>query len=128
MSTQNYGPTKAYKAGADLSAKQYFIVKLDTDQDTVVLASAGTDFLIGTIENKPKANENASVLLRSGGATGKVVLGGSVSAGNFLTADSAGKAVATTSGGDEILGRALKDGSAGDIIEYTPANVIYRTS
>lgn len=122
MTAQTFGPTKSFIAGADLSAKQYFIVKQDTDEGTVVLASAATDFLIGTLENKPLSGENASVLMRHGGATGKVKLGGTVSAvGAKLTADSDGKAVVTTNTGDQILGYALNTGVAGDIIEYMPA-------
>lgn len=120
MTNQVGGPTKSFKAGADLSAKRYYIVKLDTVQSTVVLASAATDYLIGTLENAPKAGENASVLLRGGGMTGKVKTGGSGSAGAFLTADSAGKAVATTTVGQEVFGRALKDFTSGDVVEYTP--------
>lgn len=118
MATTVDGSRKsAYKAAADYSAKQYYIVKLSAD-DEATLASAASDLLLGTICNKPKAGENVEVYGRWGGGTGKVICGGSVSRGAFLTADSAGKAVATTTVGQEILGRALQAGDAGDIIEY----------
>jgi hypothetical protein len=128
MSTQVTGQNRTFKAGADLSAKQYFIVKQDTVQETVVLASAATDVLVGVLQNKPKSGENAEVCLRSAGGTSKIKLGGTVSAGDHLTADSNGKAVATTTGADEVIGRALFDGVDGDVIEFTPANYKYRTS
>lgn len=116
------GSYKTFPANADLSAKQYFIVKLDTDGVGVVLASAASDFSLGTLENKPASGEGASVHMRNGAGTHKVVLGGSVSAvGGKLTADSAGKAVVTTNSGDHIIGYALQTGSAGDIIEYMPS-------
>jgi len=119
MSQSNYGPIKGFKAGADLSAKQFFIVKF-TAANTVGLASAATDVLLGTLRNKPEQNETAEVHLIGAGGTAKVKLGGSVTAGNFLTADSAGKAVATTTTGNYVLGRALEDGDADDIIEFVP--------
>lgn len=125
MSTQVTGPViSRFKAAADYSAKQYFIMK-QSDEDEVTIASAATDLLIGTLTNKPKAGENAAIFGRFGGGTGKVVLGGTVTRGAFLTADSAGKAVATTTVGQEVLGRALNAGDAGDIIEYSPSNQKY---
>lgn len=122
MSTTVDGPRKSnLKAAADYSAKQYYIVKLSAD-DTVTLASAATDALVGVILNKPKAGEAVELFGRWGGGTGKVICGGSVTRLAFLTTDSAGKAVATTTVGDEVIGRALQAGDAGDIIEFAPSN------
>lgn len=122
MSTYTEGSMRSFPANADLSAKQYFIVKLDTDGIGIVLAAAASDFSLGTLDNKPASGEPGSVKLRSGSGTHKVVLGGTVSAvGAKLTADSAGKAVVTTNSGDHIIGYALKTGSAGDVIEYMPS-------
>lgn len=127
MAAQTFGAIKSFKAAADYSAKQFYIVYVSA-KGIVTLATGATVFLAGTLQNKPKANENAEVLLRSGGATGKVKLGGSVNIGDHITSDSNGKGVATTSGGDEVLGRALEGGVDGDIIEYAPSNEKYRTS
>lgn len=128
MATTVDGQSRAFEAGADLSTKKYYIVKQDTVQTEVVLASAATDNLLGVLQNDPKEGENAVVMLRSATGTGKVKTGGSGSAGAHLTADSAGKAVATTTGGDEIIGRALFDFTSGDVVEYVPMNGKYRTS
>lgn len=48
------------KANADLSAKQFYGVKL-TAADVVDVPSAATDIVIGILQNAPKANAAASV-------------------------------------------------------------------
>lgn len=118
MATQVESRNRSFKAGADLSAKQYFIVKLSSGN--VVLASAATDIILGVLQNKPKSGENADVTLANAQGTVKVVAGGSISAGNMVTADSAGKAVATTTVGNYILGMALEDADSGDVFEVMP--------
>jgi len=122
MAVQVDGPRRSYLAKVDLSTKQFYIVKLDTDQTKVDLCAAATSFIIGTLVNAPKINEVAEVAMRHGGGTAKVKCGGSITAGNDLTSDSAGKAVATTTPGDEVFGRALQDGDTNDVIEYEPCN------
>lgn len=107
------------KASADLSAKQFFIVKLDTNGE-VALASAATDAFIGVLQNKPKAGETAEIRLVNAEGTLKVVLGGTVAKDAMVTADSAGKGVSTTTVGNYVLGMALEAGVAGDIIEVLP--------
>lgn len=122
MSNFTEGNYKSFKANADLSAKQYYIVKLDTDGVGIVLASAASDFVLGTLNSKPTSGMTGDVSLRSAAGTHKVVLGGTVSAvGGKLVADSAGKAVVSTNAGDHMIGYALQTGSAGDIIEYMPS-------
>jgi len=120
MSSQNLGSRATFKSAADYSAKQFYIVKL-TAADTVTLASAATDVILGTITNKPAAATGASttVQLRGSGEIGQVILGGTVSAVNArLTADSNGKAVVTTTTGNQVFGLALETGVAGDVVRY----------
>jgi hypothetical protein len=119
MATQVFSPTKTFTSKADYRNMQFHCMKLSAEGE-VTLATAATDFLVGTLENKPNIGENGSVLLRSGGATGKVKLGGTVTIGAFLTSDGSGHAVATTSLGDECIGRALAGGDSGDVVEYMP--------
>lgn len=118
MSTEVTGPNRSFKSTNDLSAKQYFIVKLSSGN--VVLASAATDVLLGVLKNKPKASENADVQLVNSQGTCKVKAGGSITAGNMITSDSAGKAVATTTTGNYILGMALEDAATDDVFEFMP--------
>lgn len=120
MSTQVGAINKTFKSATDLSAKQYYIVKLSA-LDTVALAAAGTDAVIGTIQNVPVSSGLVEVAV--GGGTAKVKLGsGGATRGAHLTSDASGTAVVTTTDGDQVIGRALQAGSEGDVIEYQIAN------
>jgi hypothetical protein len=124
MSQFQEGPLLSFLAGADLSAKQYTVVKHGTNKETIVNSSAATDKHIGVLQNKPKSGQEASVRPFNAQGTGKVKLGGNVTKGAYLTADSAGEAVATTAQGDIVFGIAHEAGSDGDIIEYLPIFMI----
>lgn len=107
---------RSFVTGATtLAAKQYYIVKQHTD-GTAILSAAATDKHIGVLQNKPGVGQAA--LVRFLGTT-KVVAGGSISVGAWVTADSNGKAVATTTDKDVVIGKYLGTASAasGDIIE-----------
>ncbi len=98
-----------------LIAKQYYIVKQHTD-GTLILAAAGADKIVGVLQNKPAVG--AAALVRFLGTT-KVVSGGTISVGAWVTSDGSGKAVATTSDHDVVLGKFLGSAAAssGDVIE-----------
>jgi hypothetical protein len=115
MSTENIGYTRSVAAGADLSAKTHYIVKLDSSGNAV-LASAGTDALVGVLQNYPASGEQAVYAF---GGTAKVVAGGTIAIGAWVTADSNGKAVATTTVGNVILGQYVGTAAAaaGDLVE-----------
>lgn len=119
MAVQRHGNIVSFESAADLSTKQYHVVKM-TSAGKVNLASAGTDVSLGVLYNKPKTGEAAEVLMRNSAGTGKVIIGGTVTLGAALTANASGKAIATTTAGDQILGYALEAGSADDIIEFMP--------
>lgn len=123
MASTNDGNRRTFKAAADLSSSQYFIVKQDSNGD-VVLAAAATDKLLGVLENKPTSGGNASVRLVNSAGTAKVKAGGTIAIGDLITADSAGKAVATTTAADNLLGRAIKGGAANEIVEFIPAGIV----
>lgn len=83
-------------AGADLSAKQYFFVKVNTSGQAVLCAAA-TDRPIGVLQNTPESGEEASVLVVGGT---KVVSSGSIDEGALIGTASTGKADAKTPGSD----------------------------
>lgn len=58
----NHAVCKSFKAGGDLSAKQFYFVKLSA-ADTVVVCSGATDIPVGVLQNKPAQNETAEVLI-----------------------------------------------------------------
>lgn len=100
---------------SDLDTKQFYIVKQHTD-GTAILSAAATDKHIGVLQNKPLIGQAA--LVRFGG-TSKVVAGGTIAVGAWVTANSSGQAIATTTAGDVVIGKHLGTASAasGDIFE-----------
>src|SRR5437763_1458115 len=84
-----------------LIAKKYYAVKQHTD-GTLILAAAGTDKIVGILQNKPAVG--AAALVRFGG-TSKAIAGGAISVGAWVTATSDGTLVATTSDHDVVIGK-----------------------
>jgi hypothetical protein len=117
------GRTRTFKAGADLSSSQYCFVKLDSTQNQVVLATAGTDKIIGVLLNAPVSGDVAEVGLLSGSGTYKIKASTSISLGAYVTATTGGKAVTTTTAGNVVAGIAMQAaGADGDYIEILPSN------
>lgn len=110
-----------FKSAATLLNKQFYIVYISA-KGVVTIGSAATHKVMGTVTNAPQAGagQNVAVALPFGSRTQKVIAGGSISIGDKLTSDSAGKAVATTSAGNYTFGVALQDADTGDIFEYMP--------
>lgn len=124
MSTFVEGSYGSREAGADLSAKQYHVVKTDAN-GKVVLASAATDAIVGVIETPAKSGETVSYAFINGGGTFKVVAGGTIAKDAYLTSDANGQAVATTTAGNRVFGRAVTSAVAGDVVEYVKSNERY---
>lgn len=100
--------TRSFEAGSDLSASQYCFVKLSSDQ--LALASAGGIDAIGILQDTPSAAGHTGCVAYGG--TSKVVAGGTFSAGDRITCDASGNAVATGTD-DTSLGTAVTDGADG---------------
>lgn len=111
MSYEENMRTITLPAGADLSAKQYYFVKISNG--TVVVAGDG-EHAIGVLQNKPESGRAANVCVA--GVT-KVAIGATVAAGAAIASGStgAGKTAAST---NIILGTNLATASAasGDVI------------
>lgn len=114
-------------AAADLSAKQFYGVKVDSN-GKAALAGAG-DMCIGVLQNKPESGQAATVAY--GGRT-KMVAGGNVTAGTPAKTDSAGKAATASKAtvdtsntgsasdavvGSNVIGIFLTSGVANDLVE-----------
>ena len=114
MSQQVRDFEKTLAAGEDMDSELYYIVQLAADGD-LELGEGATDLLVGVLQNKPKDTEAA--IYRFLGTT-KVVVAGVINVGAWVTSDSAGKAVATTTDKNTVVGRALEAAASdGDIIE-----------
>jgi hypothetical protein len=100
-------------AGEDMTAKQFYIVQLAADGD-VEVGEGATDLLVGVLQNTPDSGEQATYRFLG---TSKVIAGGTVAIGDWVTTDANGKAVATTTDGNITIGRALQAAVSGDIFE-----------
>lgn len=106
----------AMQAGADLSAKQYYLVKMDTDEGDVVLAGANAKVL-GVLQNAP-ASGYAAQVRTARGVSSKVVAGEEIAAGDLIQSDANGKAITATGAAQHICGVAVTGASAdGEIFE-----------
>ena len=83
-------------AGADLSAKQYYFVKVNSSGNAVLCAAA-TDAPIGVLQNAPISGAEASIVVVGGT---KLVAGAAIAAGVKIGTASTGKADAKVAGTD----------------------------
>lgn len=136
MAVYQQGRDLNFVADADLSAAAnlFRIVSLaasavNSTGRKVVLATSATDAnIIGVLNNTPAAGETADLVARNAEGTFKVVLGANtaaVSVMDHLTVDTDSGALKTTSSGNQVIGRALEAGVAGQVIEYLPVNYKY---
>lgn len=126
MANQQIGDFISFKSTSDLSALTNYglAVKLDSSAQ-VVLATAASDKIIGILQNTPKANETAVVLSRSASGVGKAQAGGTIAIGDYLTADSTSRLVATTTAGQEVVGIATEAAVVGQTFGFLLSNSRY---
>lgn len=115
---------RAFQAGADETASQYLIVKLNSSGQ-YILSSAATDKHIGIAMEAPGSLDYGGVALFNAEGTLNVYAGGTIAIGDFLTANSSGQAVTTTTGGDQVIGQAIKAAVTGDLVEFIPFRIKY---
>jgi len=110
------GLEKSVKCTAAL-ATAYLIAKFGADDDTLSQATASTEEIVGVFQHTTSAVGDEVRVMLDG--ISRVVLGGTVARGNYLTSDANGKAVAAAPGAGVnayVIGQALASGVAGDII------------
>jgi hypothetical protein len=121
---RNEGLAKTLIAGAAVAARR--IVKFSGAANTVTQAAAATDKLIGVSDlGADVAGETMDVILTD---IALVEYGGTVAAGDLLTADASGRAVvaAPASGANNrIVGVAMLSGVSGDIgsVRLSPTSI-----
>lgn len=107
--------TKNYLAGGAIAA--HTIVKPGADDDSVVAAAANSDALIGVVESFDVASGERCDVVVAGIA--EVKLGGTVTRGDFITANASGQGLAAAPAAgvnNVVIGRALMSGVSGDVI------------
>jgi hypothetical protein len=109
MATQGQQTRESMVAGADLSAKQFTFVKMNTTNRTVVSAGNG-DAAFGVLINDPESGQAATVV-----TAGRVVVEvgtGGLTAGDEVGVDANGEAVSAAAT-DIIVGICVDGAAAG---------------
>lgn len=115
MSIATTSPKKLLSFQFAAACARGLVVKPGADKSHVQKATAATDKAIGICQNEiTAADEEGEVALPGGGAVAK--LGGTVSFGDELVANSAGKLVKATAQHDIVIAVAMEDGVADDLI------------
>lgn len=104
---------------AEAIVNPFRIVVPGVTAGTCVQASAANQALLGTSDELTSAI--GDVVDIAVGPVPKVQLGGTVAAGAWLTSDANGKAIATTTTGNQVIGRAEVAGVLDDVITYIRA-------
>lgn len=99
MATSDLGKIITLNAGQDLSSSQYCFVDIEATSGDAVLPSAGGR-AIGVVQNDPEDGDAASVAISG---ISKVILGGTVAAGDNVKVAATGKVV-TASDADVLAG------------------------
>ncbi len=103
---------------------RFNLVIIGSSQNNITPSAANTDMPLGVCTDSPEStNLDVPVnvaLLGCANGTLKVVLGGTVNAGDLLQSNGDGTAIKllTTTGTFYVIGRALMAGVAGDTIEF----------
>ncbi|NIQ91029.1 MAG: DUF2190 family protein [Nitrospinaceae bacterium] len=108
-------------AAADLSAKQFTFVKIDSNGQAAANTAEGA-MVDGVLQNKPAAQGEAAAVAYAG--VTKVVAGDTVAAGGKVISDTAGKAIPAATG-KFIRGTALTGGAADEVISILLAPTGY---
>lgn len=95
-------------ASADLSAKQYFAVKLHTTEDQIALGAAVTDVCLGILQDKPKSGEAGRVRVLGVSKGVSKGDGTAIAIGDKLGTDTNGKLVKAHTADRPIIGVALE--------------------
>jgi len=116
--------TRAYEASAVIAPYRIVAFSDAANSSKIAQGAAANGRLIGTTG---KIGASAAGLMTDVNRAGlnPVQLGGPVSAGDWLTSDANGKAIATTTVGHNVIGRAEQPGVADDVIDYFAAPGVY---
>jgi hypothetical protein len=105
--------TISAKAAADLSGKIYHFVRLSAANTVNQASYAADNTLVGVLLNDPKTGEAATVQIAG---IGHITAGAAITAGDPITTNGSGRAVAASSG-QWVMGKALESAAAdGDVI------------
>lgn len=115
MAYEDTGPdVGTVTASADLSAKQYYIVKMSGD-NTVTVCAAVTDVPFGVLQNNPASGEQA--IVRTFGRS-KISADATLAAGDIIGTSADGQAQPVVQGTETTVynvGQVMTGGAAGTL-------------
>lgn len=126
----NFPSATDFTIGGTTNFPPYTVVKLDASGNVINVA-ATTDDPVGILYNCPDASGTADVLAVNQQGSAKIVCGGTISRGAYVTFNTSGQAVAATqtAGGSQpavrVIGRALEAGSTGKLIAIESLYFLY---
>ena len=104
MSTMEALQTISLDAAADLSAKQYTLVKVSGDNGIAANVLA-TTLSIGILQNEPPSGSPGTVAIAG---ISKAIAGAAVAAGAQVMSDTTGRVITATGSGAYVVGVALE--------------------
>lgn len=110
-------------AGADLSTKQFYCVKMSSTDNQVALCDTQGQPFIGVLQNKPNASGEAAEVMALG--ISKVECGEALTAGQYWGTDANGAAVSieTTNTGADLsdfaMGVVIEGAGSGELATVT---------
>jgi len=112
---------ESYQANADLSAKQYFLVKRHSTEGQCALVAAATDIPLGILQNKPAAAGRAAEVMILGRSKAQVAAATDIAIGDKLGPDANGRLEKKTANNDIVCAIAEQAATTatGDIIMVT---------
>lgn len=117
MSQYGEGTDDTFTVSENLTAKQYFLLKIGTSDGAALLNDTKGGYCVGVLQEKIDGSSTVkSARVRIDGVT-KISLGGNVARGGEIISDTAGKGIAADAADQFIIGHALESGVDGDIIE-----------
>jgi hypothetical protein len=98
----------------DLDAKEMYLVNFDTSADRVVNLAADASLPLLVLEEGADGSSSETVGSVATSGITKVIAGGTVTAGDKITADSNGKGIKTITDKDNYAGFAIESAASGD--------------
>lgn len=121
MATERAINSESYVAAADLSAKQYFLVKRDSTAGQCALVSGATDKPIGVLQNKPAAAGRAAEVVTLGRTKAQVEATTDIAIGDWLGPNTDGRLIKKSTDKDVVcaIAEEAATSATGDIITVT---------
>lgn len=131
MATESaIGVVGHFAANADLSAKQYFLVKRHTTAGQAALVDAVLNVPIGILQNKPAAAGRACEIVSLGRTKAQVEATTDIAIGDYLGPHTDGRLIKKTPADNDVI-CAIADEAAtsatGDVISVTMISPFHAT-